>query len=186
MNWRHITALALALAVFATPIGAASALPEEVNPARNPNVDARYPDVITISNGHDSGLLKPLPDGEFSIDPTEGGEVGLNTNAKFTYGDADAPATRPAFVITNTDDKRHDLIIRFRAPQSPPSIENVRFLLHDRFGRRLGVASEESLAIVIPNVESGESIYVIVIIDTRGLSLKTNLTGRFTVSVIGE
>lgn len=166
------------------PIAAASTVVDGVNPATNPDVGTRKPAVIAITDGPGGGLIDHIGDAELSVRPLDGERVGLNPNAVFTYGDVQDPVGNPAFIITNTDTDPHTLIVDFFASGAPPAVEHIRFLLFDGSGRRVGTTSAVSLAAVVPDVAGGDSVYVVVVVDTRGFPSGGTIAGRFTVSVI--
>lgn len=113
-----------------------------------------------------------------------GGEAsGVPANGRYLYGDPDAPVSRPAIILTNTAERTHALTIDYDADIPESSRTHVEFLLYDQNGTQAGVVTESSPPVRIEGVSSHASLYVVVIVDTHGLTSADDLSGTVTISV---
>lgn len=117
-------------------------------------------------------------DSEMVLDAVGTGTgLGLATDARYHYGDSDAPVERPAFTLTNTASNAHDLTLAYTGATDDNPAANVQFLLHDATGKQVAVVTEEHNTTTIYGLPSGETIYVTVLVDTHGLSKNDDLSG---------
>lgn len=118
-------------------------------------------------------------DGSLLIDAGE----GVPIDARVTFGDPSAPIERPAFTVTNADDRVHDLALAYGGTEGDGPAENVRFLVHDGDGNRVAALSEEDGRVVVRGVASGETLSVVVVVDAHGLTPAADLSGTFSATV---
>ena len=112
----------------------------------------------------------------------EGTAQGLNTEGTFTYGATGSPTSTFAFKVTNNDSQAHDLTLSYAFDGSDPSsATNVEFFVYDDTGSQVATASEGGSA-TISGVGGGTSHYVLVRVDTTGVTSSEDLSGTLTVS----
>lgn len=149
-------------------------------------------DVVTDTNGligltdGNSGDLVYTSGGKLTIDFSNAGisASGVNPDANFTLGNASAPTTTYAFTMTNQDSVAHDLTLSYTASDNTVTgdgTDNIKFLVYDSTGSSLGTASEET-ALDLTSTASAATVYVVVVIDTTGLTDTNNLSGTLKVS----
>lgn len=148
-------------------------------------------DVVTDTNGligladGNSGDLVYTSGGKLTIDFSNAdvSASGVNPDANFTLGNASAPTTTYAFTMTNQDSVAHDLTLSYTASDNSVTgdADNIKFLVYDSAGNSLGTASEET-ALDLTGTAAGATVYVVVVIDTNGLSDTNNLSGTLKVS----
>ena len=120
--------------------------------------------------------------GEVLVDTATGSAAGVAPDARYTYGDVDDPTATPAFTLTNADDGRHELALEYTGTDTEDPEANVQFRVYDAAGQRLGVVSEESGAVQF-GVEGTERVYVVVVIDTHGLTPASDLSGSLEMAL---
>ena len=118
-------------------------------------------------------------DGRLLIDADE----GVPVDARVAFGDPSAPVERPAFTITNAGNRSRDLVLAYGGTEGDGPVENVRFRVHDTDGNRVAALSEEGGRVVVPGVASGETLSVVVVVDSRGLVPTADLSGTFSAAV---
>lgn len=113
----------------------------------------------------------------------EGSAQGLNTEGTFTYGSDTNPTTTYAFEVTNNDSQAHSIDLSYALDGSDPdgNVANVEFEVYDDTGSLVATASEDSTA-ALGSVSAGTSHYVVVRIDTTGVTSSQSLSGTLTVS----
>lgn len=116
------------------------------------------------------------------LDTATGSAAGVAPDARYTYGDPAAPTDRPAFTLTNADGDTHRLTIAYSGTDDEDTDANVQFRVHDADGHRLVTASEESGTVAV-DLDGNERVYVVVVIDTHGLSTTTDLSGSLDLTL---
>lgn len=116
------------------------------------------------------------------LDTSTGSAAGVAQNARYTYGDPATPAARPAFTLTNADGDAHRLTMAYSGADAEDPDENVQFRVYDGNGHHLVTASEESGSVTV-SLDGNERVYVVVIIDTHGLSTTTDLSGSLDLTL---
>ena len=135
---------------------------------------------LVIDAGEVSGVS--TDDGGLLLDTGTGSAAGVAPSARYTYGDLEDPTATPAFTLSNTDDRAHRLTVSYSGADSEDPDANVQFRLYDRTGTRLATASEESGAVTV-DLDGHERVYVVVVIDTHGLSPESDLSGSLTATL---
>ncbi len=119
---------------------------------------------------------------ELLIDTARGSAGGVAPDARYVYGDVADPTGQPAFTLTNTDDAEHRLTLAFTGSDAEDADANVRFQLYDADGRHLVTVSEESGSVGI-DLAAHERVFVVVVIDTHGLTPASDLSGSLTMTM---
>jgi len=146
-------------------------------------------DVVDDSNGLLSlepdttdGVVSQNSTGALSVDFAQGNATGVNTASTFEVGDQANPTTSYAFNITNQDDESRTLDLAYALTNSESdSDENIQFKVYNSTGSPLVTASEETD--VSTTLSSGQTAYVVIVVDTHGLGSGDDLTGTLTLTV---
>lgn len=127
-------------------------------------------------------------DGELSIDFQYGDVDGVNANSTFTVGDNSTNSygnetSSYAFNITNQDNQAHsvDLGYSLTNPESDVDDNNIQFHVYNSTGDHLVMASEETDIEPI-DLSLSETVYVVLVVDTHGLTAGDDLSGTLTIS----
>lgn len=108
--------------------------------------------------------------------------MDVNVEARFEYGSRSNPIDSPAFTITNVDDERRAITIGYdQAVADDSSTPNLVFHVYDATGREVTTVTEESGSVHTPDVAPGSTLYVVMVIDTHGLTDAADLSGTLTV-----
>lgn len=180
-----ITALALTLVAITAVVGASAFTTGSV--ARSANVDVVSDDqgLIALEDGTSGGLVAMQSDGTLAIDFTSGGAGGVNPEATYELGNANDPTNQTAFNVSNRDAESHDLTIEYTGVAGAATGDgtaNIQFRVFDGTGNEVATVTEESTSATITDVASGDSLYVVLSLDTTGLTNSTSLSGTLTVS----
>jgi len=145
--------------------------------------DANGP--ISLQDGNSGDVVVQATSGELTVDfSNPAGSTGVNPDATYTLGDtADAGSSGTyAFSVTNTDSASHDLDFSYAFTGSDPDggLTNVEFAIFDDTGSSEGTASESGSATV--TVPSGETVNVVVTVDSTGLTASDTLSGTLTIA----
>lgn len=142
-----------------------------------------------------SGFVTKQSDGTLGIDFTAGGAGGANEDAMFVLGDPNDPVADHAFRIVNRDSRAHDVTIGYDLASNGGEASGPDSLTFEFFhdvGGDQSVDGDPSYSIsentgsnqaTATNVGSGEVVYVVVTVDTTGLSSSEDLSGTLNVSV---
>lgn len=141
--------------------------------------------LIALSDGTSGDLVTQSSDGTLAIDFTRGGAGGVNVDASYELGNPSDPVNQTAFNISNLDAESHDLTIEYTgvdAAATGDGTANIQYQVYDSSGTQVAMVSEEDTSKTISSVASGDTLYVVMVIDTTGLTSSTSLSGTLTVS----
>lgn len=180
-----IAVLAVAVIAISATVGASAFTTGSV--ARTASIDVVSDDagLIALADGTSGGLVAQSSDGKLTIDFTNGGAGGVNPDASYQLGNSADPTNQTAFNISNLDAEEHDLTVAYEnvaTGATGDGTENIQFLLYDATGSQVGTVSEESTSTTITSLPSGETLYVVMDVDTSGLTNSTSLSGTLNVS----
>ncbi|WP_435102238.1 hypothetical protein [Halarchaeum sp. P4] len=181
-----LAAIALGFVVVASAFGASAFTTASVDRTTSISVASDTNGLIGFAAGNAStGVVSTTSSGELVIDFSgdSANAAGVNDNATFTVGENVSTASNSnAFVITNNDDAQHDFNVQYNPNDAAivgDSTQNVQFAIY-KGTKLVGVASEESASGQIL-VNSTESVYVDVTVNTRGTSV-SDLSGNLNVT----
>lgn len=178
-----ITALLLAVVVVSATLGASAYTTGSLTRSSSVDVVSDDAGLIGLTDGTSGDLVYQNTDGQLAIDFAQGGATGANTNATFELGNPSDPTNATAFNITNQDATAHDLSVSYTgAGATGDSTNAIEFQIYDSTGTSVGTVSEESTSATINGVGSGETLYVVIVVDTTGLSSADDLSGTLEVS----
>ena len=180
-----IAALALAVIAISATLGASAYTTGNVS--RSASIDVVSDDVglIALSDGTSGDLVTQASNGKLAIDFTRGGGGGVNTDASYELGNPSDPVNHTAFNISNLDAETHDLTVEYTGVDAGAvgdGTANIQYQVYDASGTQVATVSEESTSATISGVSSGSTLYVVMVIDTTGLTTTTSLSGTLTVS----
>lgn len=152
---------------------------------RDSNVNVVSDDVglLSIQDGTTGGLVYQNSSGALNIDFTKGGANGVNTAANFSIGDTSSANTSYAFNVTNQDTTNHDITFDYSGSDSLDGDDNIQFRVYDSTGSSLGTASEEGSFTTTSEVTPGETVYVVLVVDTYGLDTSADLSGTLSITI---
>lgn len=177
-----ISGFILALLVVSTAFAATAFTTGSVERSANVNVVNDDTGLIALQDGNSGDLVFQNSSGALEIDFTQGGAGGVNTAAHYELGDPANGNTTYAFNITNLAASSHDLTLDYSGSDSQDSDANIEFQVYDSTGTQTGTVSEESGTTTLSGVTSGETHYVVIVVDTHGLDNTADLSGTLTVS----
>lgn len=158
--------------------------------ARNAQIDVAADEnaVIGLEPGPVSGV--DTTDGQLSVAlGQEGSASGLNADGTFAYGDNSSATSTYAFAVTNNDSDTRYFEFSYALTNTDPdtNTDNVEFELFDDSGSavsgdagRASATEDDDLTSV--SIGSGTTYYVVIVVDTTGVSSGNSLDGTLTVS----
>lgn len=133
--------------------------------------------IIGLAPGSTSAV--ELVDDQLVIDTSTSNSNGLNPNGTFDYGDASSPTSTFAFSITNNDATQRDFDLSLTGFSISGSA-SLTFSVYDDTGSLTGDLQPGSS--LTQTLSSAQSAYVIISIDTSGLTASDDLNGTFDIS----
>jgi len=182
--------LAIAVVALTFPTGAFTATSVE----RGVTVSVAEDDeaLVALIDGHPGGLVEQTSEGTLTIDFTNGGGQGANEEAKFTLGSHGTPSSNNAFRIVNQGTQTRGFEFSYSLTNSNmdgDTDENLLFTFYfdtnDDSTLESFTLSEENTQASVPSVGVGESIYVVVDLDSNGLTQSADLSGTLEVTAGG-
>lgn len=176
-----IGVIGVVLALVALSFAASAYTTGSVDRQSTVNVVNDDAGLIALQDGTSGDLVKINSSGALEIDFTSGGASGVNTEAKYELGNPSDPTNQTAFNISNQDAESHDISLSYSGSDSEDTDQNVQFQVYDSTGTKVATASEEGGA-TITGAASGSTYYVVLVVDTYGLTSSSDLSGTLTVS----
>lgn len=134
---------------------------------------------VTLVEG-DAGLVL-TDEGTIEVDGHDR-EIGLNPNARFTFGDAADPAADHAFAVRASSETRDELLVRY-VDASGHAVENVRLTFYTAAGSEVGRIDFDGRETALALDRSRTTVYVVVTIDTAGIAPGEQVPGQLTFTV---
>lgn len=173
--------LAVMLIVASGAFAASAYTSGSVERSANVNVVTDDVGLIALQDGNSGGLVYQNSTGALAIDFTAGGASGANTEAHFELGNPGSANTSYAFNITNLDAESHTFNVAYSGSDSNTA-SNIEFQVYDGTGALLGTADEQGNSASLSGVASGQTLYVVIVVDTHGLTSADDLSGTLTIS----
>ncbi|QLG63214.1 hypothetical protein [Halorarum salinum] len=174
--------IAVMLVVTSGAFAASAYTSGSVDRAANVNVVNDDTGLIALQDGNSGDLVYQNSSGALEIDFTNGSASGVNTAAHFELGDQANANESYAFNLTNLDAEGHDFTFEYSGTDSEDDDENLQFQVYDDTGVLQTTVSEESGAVNLNGVASGDTYYVVIVVDTHGLTSNSDLSGTLTIS----
>lgn len=166
------------LLLAATMFGASAFTTAEVSRDASIGVTADNESLIALGPGEASTLDS---NGELSIDVNPGSTEGVNVNSTYSFGDSASPTSSYAFNITNADSESHSFTLSYENIQNAQgAAAPVNFTVYDSAGTEIGSVTPSST--VQTTVSSGETVYIVLDVDTTGLDDGADLSGDFIIT----
>lgn len=146
--------------------------------------------LIALIDGHPgSGLIEQTDGGTIEIDFGRGGAAGATERTMFEFGSTTEPASNHGFRIVNQGPNPRGLTVSFSLAGSDggDAARNVVFRFYHDAGTDGSIdatrsVSEEDGQATIPSVAPGDTVYVVVTVDTRNLGAGADLSGDLSVT----
>ena len=175
--------IALGLVIASAAIGATAYTTGSVDRQSNVNVVSDDQGLIALEDGTSGNLVQQNASGALTIDFTRNGASGVNTASHYELGDPNNGNVSTAFNITNLDGVSHDLTVSYTgATDGGDGDANIQFQIYDGSNTKVATVSEETTSATISGVGSGTTHYVVMVVDTHGVSDTSDLSGTLTVS----
>lgn len=132
--------------------------------------------VIGLTSG-DPGITVDGTTGKLNIQPPSSADAdGLNPDASFTYGDTSSATSLYAFSIDNNDSGPHNYTV---------DLNNyaVTMQVFDNTGSSVGTVNSTNGSVsTTGGVASGDSLYIVMTVDTPTLDTSSQLNDMLTIS----
>jgi len=174
-------ALLLVLAAF----GASALTSAYVDRTASIDVVSDDSGLVGLSDGN-SGSLVQVSGDQLQIDFSASGANGVNTDGQFELGDPANGNETYAFNITNNDDTAHTLSLNYTLDtDDSDSGANVTYEVYGSNNSQLLTATDENgeQSSATDALSSGETVHVVVIVDTTGKTSSDNLSGTLRVKL---
>lgn len=176
-----LTVLAVAIIAVSATLGASAYTTGSVSRSANINVVSDDAGLIALADGTSGDLVWQQTNGTLGIDFTKGGAGGVNPEAHYELGNPSDPTNQTAFNITNLDAEDHSFSIEYTGADTDTT-PHLTFHVYDSAGTEVATATEENGAQSTGTVASGSTLYVVMVVDTTGLTNSTDLSGTLQVS----
>ncbi|PSQ16743.1 hypothetical protein BRD00_09975 [Halobacteriales archaeon QS_8_69_26] len=164
-------------------LGATAYTTGSVDRSSNVDVVTDNNGLIGLEDGTSGSLVQQNSTGALTVDFTRGGGTGVNTAADFELGNTNDPTNQTAFNITNNGGATFDLSVDYTLDADDSDTDaNIKFQIYNSSGNNVATVDEESGSKTISSVSSGTTYYVVIVVNTHGLSDSDNLSGTFNVS----
>lgn len=183
MQTRILTVAMVVIAISAA-VGMSAFTSGNVERSANVNVVNDDVGLIGLEDGNSGELVtQDGTTGELTIDFTSGSANGVNPSAHFELGDPANGNETMAFNITNNAAQSVDLTMDYTLTNTESDGDaNIRFQVYDGTGTQVANVTEHSGAQNINGVASGTTHYVVIVVDTNGLTSSDDLSGTLKVS----
>lgn len=172
----------MALVITASALGASAYTSGSVERSSNVNVVNDDTGLIGLADGTSGPLVFQNSSGALEIDFTKGSASGVNPEAHYELGNPSDPTNQSAFNITNLGSESHDFTLSYTGADAGDGDANIQFQVYDGTGTKVETVSEESTSATITGVGSGTAHYVVIVVDTYGVSSSADLSGTLKVS----
>lgn len=177
---------AAALTVVASVFGASAFTSGYVDRTSTIALTGDATGLIGLTDGN-SGDLVQITGDELTIDfaaPT--GSSGANVDALYWLGDNSSGNVTYAFAITNNDASSHNVRMNYTMTSDPDgATENVKFVMYDaNNGLLLQETEAAGVATTASAITEGTTVYVVVMVDTSGLTSASDLSGTLRIELI--
>lgn len=177
-----IAGITIALIVVAAAFGASAYTSGTVERSSNVNVVNDDQGLLALSDGTSGNLVFQNASGALEIDFTKGGAGGVNVESHYELGNPSDPTNQTAFNISNLDAESHDITVSYTPTVDDGNADtNIEFQIYDQDGVSAGTLDDESTSGSF-SAPSGATYYVVIVVDTHGLTNSTDLSGTLKVS----
>lgn len=182
---RRLIALAVAVLFMGTAFGVSAFTTGYADRTATIDVVADPNGLVGLDDGN-AGDQVGLSGDELTIDfGNTTGATGANTNGYFELGDPANGNQTYAFNVTNNDGQAHALTLNYTlTTDDGNSAANVTYEVYDSTNNQLLTASEESTGTSSADaVAAGETVHVVIKVDTNGMTSGDDLSGTLRVKL---
>jgi hypothetical protein len=187
-----VVLVALAVAVLASTVALSSVSGDRTTEVSVASDATAY---LALEDGHPAGgLVRQTGEGTLAIDFTYGGGAGANAASQYVLGSTQTPIGNHAFAVHNRGTMPVNLTLRYDLASGGQSggPESVRFDLFVDRGGDGSIDGTETLTentgtntATVAGLAPGESVYVVLVVDTAGLGPGSDLGGELVVDADG-
>lgn len=188
-----VVVLAATLVVVTTSFSTSAFTTTTLDRGAEVNVVTDETGLVGLVDGHGAGgLVEQTAEGLLRIDFTRGGGDGANVAATFELGSTDKPDRHHAFRIENQGTQPRDFTVGYTLDggDSDTNTANMKFNLYHDIGGDGTVDSAFAISegpapsseITIRTVATDDVVYVVVVVDTNGLTATSDLSGTLGVT----
>ena len=172
----------MAVIIVAATLGASAYTSGTVKRSSTVNVVNDDTGLLALADGTSGGLVFQNASGALEIDFTKGGAGGVNAESHYELGNPADAVNQSAFNITNLDAESHDITVSYTGANAGDADANIEFQIYDSSKVKIATVSEEVTSDTITGAASGATYYVVIVVDTNGVSSGTDLSGTLEVS----
>jgi hypothetical protein len=186
-----LLALVVGLLVASSFVGAAAFTSASVTRDSTVGVAADSSAIVGLNAGSVNGVSETSA-GELQVD-LAGTASGLNIESTFTYGDSSSVESGAyAFTMTNSYDGSQTYTVNYLQggsfSDSASSTSNLKFQFYTGNGAPLTDSSSDNVEITEGGsgqsftLSSGQTVYVVISVDTTGLTSSDDLSGDIEIT----
>lgn len=182
---KKIAIVSVALLLVLGAFGASALTSAYVDRTASIDVVSDDTGLVGLSDGN-SGSLVQVSGDQLQIDFSSSGANGVNTDGQFELGDPANGNQTYAFNITNNDDVAHTLSLNYTLDTAESeSGANVTYEVYDSNNTQLLAATDENgeQSSSTDALSSGETVHVVVIVDTTDKTSSDDLSGTLRVKL---
>ncbi|WP_254534839.1 hypothetical protein [Halomarina litorea] len=172
----------MVLIIVAATLGASAYTSGTVERSSNVNVVNDDTGLLALADGTSGPLVFQNASGALEIDFTKGGAGGVNAESHYELGNPSDAINQSAFKISNLDAESHDITVSYTGAGAGDADANIEFQIYDSSNTQVATISEESTSDTITGAAAGATYYVVIVVDTNGVTSSTDLSGTLTVS----
>jgi hypothetical protein len=183
-----LLALVVGLLVASSFVGAAAFTSATVERDATVGVSADSSALVGLEAGEVDGVSESS-DGELEIELGAGN--GLNIESTFTFGDSDSPSGTYAFAMANNGDSSQQYTVDYVQASNFADSDadaNLEFNFYNSDGTALTGTQGSDVVITEDgngqsfSLASGETVYVVISVDTQGLTKSDDLSGDIEIT----
>lgn len=183
-----LLALVVGLLVASSFVGAAAFTSATVERDATVGVSADSSALVGLEAGEVDGISESS-DGELEIELGAGN--GLNIESTFTFGDSDSPSGTYAFAMANNGDSSQQYTVDYVQASNFADSDadaNLEFNFYNSDGTALTGTQGNDVVITEDgdgqsfSLSSGETVYVVISVDTQGLTKSDDLSGDIEIT----
>lgn len=183
-----IAGVTLLVLIAVTAFGTSAFTSASVDRAASVNVTTDAEGLIALGDGT-SGDVVSTTNGELDIDFAQGTAAGVNVDSTYRLGKKSSPNTDHAFTITNKDASAHTLTLKYESvtSDSASGTDNLKFHVYSydagtSTSTREATLTEGNSTWPSFSASSGTTYYVVVVVDTHGMTTTDDLSGTLNVT----
>jgi len=191
MNRR--TVIASVGALMGTSIATAAYSSATIERNANINVVTDDAGLIALADDGSSSFITKNSSGALTIDLTDASDNGgVNAESTYTFGNTGDAANDYAFTITNNDQSSRSISLGYVLDGSDPdtNTDSLQFKIYDSSGAAVETDTNGNITSTVVeggsyslSAAAGTTYYVVLQVDTTGLTSSADLSGTLSVTV---